>query len=186
MEARLRELEELQSSSELLELRALVEAQEAETRPRTSRPAELGLGPWAKRGGFGGPAPHHREPECGPKGPNVGHVHLGNRPGSGALIEDLSSHLNATSSLDGQDWLRAPKTVSDVASLQASSTAANASAAIPPSSKEPAPSPNSPDPQGNCVVVCFWMRVVSEILWQVRVRPVHPSAGAAVAMDVGQ
>eukprot|EP00439_Symbiodinium_sp_Y106_P077625 s1430_g16.t1 len=49
-----------------------------------------------------------------------------------ALIEDLSSHLNATSSLDGQ----------------ASSTAANASAAIPPSSKEPAPSPSSPDPQG--------------------------------------
>ncbi|CAE6918571.1 unnamed protein product [Symbiodinium sp. CCMP2592] len=49
-----------------------------------------------------------------------------------ALIEDLSSHLNATSSLDGQ----------------ASSTAANASAAIPPSSKELAPSPSSPDPQG--------------------------------------
>ena len=53
-----------------------------------------------KRGRFGGPAPHHREPECGPKGPKCrAGCTFATRPLSrGALIEDLSSHLKATSS----------------------------------------------------------------------------------------
>ena len=138
---------------------------------------------------------------AGPRAQNAGPGALSPRaePSRGALIEDLSSHLKATSSNEAPrapvPGHAAPGLRGNIANTRALSaeaslgSAANASAAVS-ASKEPAPSPTSPEPQGNscngsaCFSMLFPFRECFE-KWQVRqVHPVRPSAGAAAAMGV--